>query len=273
MGLTGESPVSLRWESNIMTLCPHEMRNELSSKRIALLLVTDREHLREAIASSVKEESFHLVMCESPEIIEQILARRSIDLVLIDLRFEAMTAMELCLQILRAHTALEVVLISEETTPHEIVTGFACGAADVITGSHLESEVLQARLRRIIKGRVPIKPLATPTEPGLHYGPIALYASRYAAYVDGRSLHLTVREFQVLLYLINNAQRIASRRDLVYACGQHDQDVSDRAIDNLILRLRKKLGRYGSLIVSMRGVGYSMAPLSGADEPDSPADE
>jgi len=87
-------------------------------------------------------------------------------------------------------------------------------------------------------------------------GPLAVDPDLYDAQIAGRPLHLSLRQFHVLHYLMSRPGRVATRRDLAAVCTRHDQDLTDRAIDNLVLRLRKKMGSHGFMIASVRGVGY-----------------
>jgi DNA-binding response OmpR family regulator len=88
---------------------------------------------------------------------------------------------------------------------------------------------------------------------------LVLHPAHYEARLDGKLLSLTARQFHVLTLLASEKGRAVKRRRLAEHIGAHghQEDMSDRAVDNLISRLRKRLGP-GLSIESVRGVGYRL---------------
>lgn len=93
-------------------------------------------------------------------------------------------------------------------------------------------------------------------------GPITVDSQRHEARIDGRALHFTHRELQLLTYLIKRRGRVASQAEISAAVWGHGVDTNTVAVH--IKRLRDKLGdhpRYGKLILTIRGAGYRLAPM------------
>ena len=242
-----------------MLLCESpKSSEERDSDIIQVLVITTNHRLRTEMASKLKYSYFSVTFSESFEDVRTKLLANAFDICIIDMNMTARNAFHICSSIVSATSFVEVVLISYSASPKDIVEGFSCGAADVITGMHLDMDVMAARLRRITRHRRPTSSTRRSHEVVLRHGPILLYPSRYSAFVDNRTIALSVREFRILCYLVANPSRVASRRDIALACVQHEHDLSDRAVDNIMFRLRKKLGEYGALIHSVRGVGYSL---------------
>jgi two-component system phosphate regulon response regulator PhoB len=86
---------------------------------------------------------------------------------------------------------------------------------------------------------------------------------RFSATVDGEEVPLTTTEFRILWTLARGAGRVFSRGELYEACGSHDAGGHQRTIDVHIRAIRKKLGRSGNLVETVRGVGYRLAPPVG----------
>lgn len=83
---------------------------------------------------------------------------------------------------------------------------------------------------------------------------------RFSATVDGVEIPLTTTEFRILWTLARGAGQVFSRSELYEACSSHDAGVHQRTIDVHIRAIRKKLGRSGNLVETVRGVGYRLAP-------------
>jgi two-component system phosphate regulon response regulator PhoB len=83
---------------------------------------------------------------------------------------------------------------------------------------------------------------------------------RFSATVDGQEIPLTTTEFRILWTLARGAGQVFSRSELHEACSSHDAGVHQRTIDVHIRAIRKKLGRAGNLVETVRGVGYRLTP-------------
>jgi DNA-binding response OmpR family regulator len=95
----------------------------------------------------------------------------------------------------------------------------------------------------------------------LRYGPLAVDPTAHLAQTDGRTLELTRTEFAVLNLLVRNAGRAFSRAYLRDAVWGEPSVEGDRSVDNVVLRLRKKLGAVGDAIETVWGVGYRLRRL------------
>ncbi|HTJ45340.1 MAG TPA: response regulator transcription factor [Kofleriaceae bacterium] len=94
----------------------------------------------------------------------------------------------------------------------------------------------------------------------LRYGPVALDADTFTMWVDGEEHTLTMLELAVMRALVRAHGRTLTRDDLLDAAwGDADLEISERAVDNVILRLRRKLSR-PNVIETVRGVGFRLAP-------------
>lgn len=100
----------------------------------------------------------------------------------------------------------------------------------------------------------------------VRWGRLELFPERYAAKLDGKSVSLTVSQFNILNYLLARPGYVVSRRQLSLIGVGHHLEKDDRAIDSLLSRVRKQLGEYGWRIQSVRGVGYRWNDQATPDE-------
>ena len=130
----------------------------------------------------------------------------------------------------------------------------AAGFDDFVTGE-ISVRELAARVRALARR------IATPVQPtkgGLSFGNLVFDGVRYQVWVSGRSVRLTRTQLAVMRALIAAKGRPLTRRQILDAAWEEDLDVGERAVDNVILRLRRKLGE-PNLIVTVRGVGFRLA--------------
>ena len=99
-----------------------------------------------------------------------------------------------------------------------------------------------------------IAPVATP--PVIQIGAINIELGTKSVTINGQSLPLTKKEFEILSLMAQNPGRIFSREDILNRVWQNDGYVLERTVDVHITRLRKKLGEYGKIIVNRSGYGY-----------------
>jgi DNA-binding response OmpR family regulator len=116
---------------------------------------------------------------------------------------------------------------------------------------------VRAMLRRVdLEGRRQ----GAATGDQVHAGPLVVDSTSRIATLDGKAMHLTRKEFELLHVLVSNPGRAFSREFLVERIWGSDFDGFDRAVDTHVTRLRRKLGPLGERIVTVWGVGYRFMP-------------
>jgi two-component system, OmpR family, response regulator CpxR len=142
-------------------------------------------------------------------------------------------------------------MLTARTTQADRVAGLDAGADDYLPKPFGTAE-LMARIRAVLRriGRVPKEAEV------LEAGGIRLIPSAREVLSDGASVPLTTVEYDILEFLAHAAGRIVSRDELTAALYQRRATKFDRSLDMHICNLRKKLGRNGDLIRTVRGVGY-----------------
>jgi two-component system phosphate regulon response regulator PhoB len=133
----------------------------------------------------------------------------------------------------------------------DIVTGLELGADDYIT-KPFSGKVLVARVRRILRRMV----TAADDKAVLKVQDLTIDPSRREVLIEGKPVQLTFTEFNILHILAKRPGLVFTRYQIVDAIRGSDYLVTDRAVDVQIVSLRKKLGRYGEYIETVRGVGY-----------------
>ena len=179
------------------------------------------------------------------------------DLVVLDLMLPDVSGSEICREI-RADRALSdvpVVMLTARAEEVDRVVGFELGADDYVTKPFSPRELV-LRLRAVLRRRRPESAQAAEATPVLSHGPLHLDVERHRCSVAGETVELTAKEFGLLAALMSRPGRVLSREQLLEEVWGSEISVTLRTIDTHLKRLREKLGEAGSLVETVRGVGY-----------------
>jgi len=184
---------------------------------------------------------------------------RTPDLIVLDLNLPVLSGLEVC-RILRARAStarVPIIMLTARTSESDRVTGLDVGADDYITKPFSLRE-LAARVRAVLRrGHVVSGNGDSKTEAFVYRGKhLVADFDAVAVSVDGESVRLTRREFELLRYLVENKNRVLSRDRLLERVWGYDRLVETRSVDVHVGRLRGKLGAAGRQIETVVGLGY-----------------
>ena len=185
------------------------------------------------------------------------------DLVLLDIMLPEIDGLEV-LRRLREDPAtkfLPVMMLTAKGTEFDKVSGLDAGADDYLAKPFGMMELVsrvRALLRRVGDWLTP-----SDNEGALVVGPISVILSSRFASCEGKELELTMREFDLLAYLMQNAGEVFSRDALLKNVWGWDFSGGSRTVDMHVLTLRQKLGNHADMIETIRGVGYRLVKDAG----------
>jgi DNA-binding response OmpR family regulator len=188
----------------------------------------------------------------------RIIAADAPDLVILDLNLPVLSGDEICRMLRqRPETAhIPVIMLTARTSESDRVAGLDLGADDYVTKPFSLRE-LGARVRAILRRRGRGDDTPQP----------AVYRGRHLTAdfdavdiaVDGASVRLTRREYELLKFLVENRNRVLSRERLLERVWGYNQFIETRSVDVHVGRLRAKLGTAGEQIETVIGLGYRFA--------------
>ena len=222
------------------------------SEQHKILVVDDEADLREILQFNLESEGYIVDTAESAEQALRILTPEH-ELILLDVMMDGMSGFKMAEKLRKdLHNETPIMFLTAKDTENDMLTGFNLGGDDYISKPFSIKEVA-ARVKAILK-RAGNAPVATP--PVIQIGAINIELGTKSVTINGQSLPLTKKEFEILSLMAQNPGRIFSREDILNRVWQNDGYVLERTVDVHITRLRKKLGEYGKIIVNRSGYGY-----------------
>ena len=223
-----------------------------------ILVVEDEPDIRKLVQYNLTQERFNVLEAEDGEQALKLLQHEKPSLVILDLMLPGLSGMELCkLLRQRSDTAkLPILMLTAKAGEADRIVGLEMGADDYLAKPFSPREMV-ARVRAILR-RSEAKP-DTEAPPSYEKGPLKIDFSTYEIFVRSRSVKLTLKEFELLRFLVQNPNRVLNRDQLLDRVWGGDTFVTPRTVDVHIRRLRKaveKDDRKPKWILTVRGVGY-----------------
>lgn len=217
--------------------------------------VEDEENIRELVSYALRSQNFDVAAFADGEAFWQGLTEKKPDLVLLDIMLPGESGTDI-LQRLRQQSEykqLPVIMLTARTSEYDIVKGLDGGADDYVCKPFGIVELI-SRIRAVLRRSVPKQ-----REEDIYtYGPVRLDLKKHVVTVDGTPCHLTVKEFDLLRYLLVNTGIVLKREQIMEAVWGFTYEGESRTIDMHIKSLRQKLGHGGQIIRTVRGVGYAI---------------
>ena len=173
-----------------------------------------------------------------------------ISLAVIDIMMPEIDGWELTRRI-RKNSDIPIIMLSARAEEFDLLEGFDSGIDEYVT-KPFSPAVLVKRIEALLKRSSGAKAPVSSEKSG-----VLINNDAFTAFIDGKPLELTLKEFELLSYLKENSGRVLTREQLLNAIWGYDYMGDTRTVDSHIARLRTKLGDYGvSHLKTIYGMGY-----------------
>lgn len=214
--------------------------------------VEDERNIRELIVYTLSASGFQAKGFVSGKELFDALASERPELILLDIMLPGEDGMKI-LKKLKAssHTKeIPVIMVTAKGAEYDKVMGLDCGADDYIVKPFGMMEFV-ARVKALLR-----RTSQTSSGRKLGIGELEMDVEKYEVKVGSAVVALTLKEFQLLRYLLENQGIVLTRDQLLGHIWGYDFDGETRTVDVHVRTLRQKLGDYGEVIETVRGVGY-----------------
>ncbi|WP_047375743.1 response regulator transcription factor [Exiguobacterium sp. ZOR0005] len=219
-----------------------------------VLIVEDDEHILRLLDETLRQAGHSTTLTTDPTVAEKLFTERPTDAAVVDVLLPGMDGRELCRR-LKSMLDVPVILLTALGEWDDKRSGFEHGADDYMTKPFIPDELL-FRLQAVAKR------YERTAQTIVQAGPLTLDLREYRLNVDGETIHLPKREFELLYQLAAFPSRVYSRDELIENVWGIDFDGDDRTIDVHIKRLRSRLQSEQVVIRTVRGVGYALEVMT-----------
>ncbi len=238
-----------------------------------LLVVDDHRDIRDGLARYLRRHGFRVSTAADAAEARRELARHAIDLVVLDIMLPGEDGFALC-RALRARDGPPVVFLSALGEETDRIVGLELGADDYVPKPFNPRELL-ARIRAVLRRAHALPPARRLVGGRFRFTPWQFDAARgELVHDDGRVVTLSTAETRLLAALVRHAGVVLTREELSDIARGREPGPFDRSIDNLVSRLRRKLGddaRRPRFVRTERTGGYVfIAPVEAIPCPSSP---
>jgi DNA-binding response OmpR family regulator len=228
-------------------------------KSTNVLVVEDEVDVRNLMMLHLEREGYNATGVEDSEKALQLIQQSEshFDLLVLDWMLPGLSGLELCK---RLSGRVPILMVTARADSSDIVLGLEMGADDYLT-KPFQISVFNARVRAILR-RVKHSKSGILTKK-FELDNLTVDVEHYKTTCSGVEVNLTPSEFKALVALLRNRGVILSRSRLIEMIQGEGITVTERAIDTMIFGLRKNLGLCGTVIETVRGIGYR---IRGEDE-------
>ncbi|MGC4890356.1 response regulator [Micromonospora sp. NBC_01392] len=224
-----------------------------------VLVVEDEESFSDALSYMLRKEGFEVSVAATGTSALTEFDRTGADIVLLDLMLPEMSGTEVCRQ-LRQRSHVPIIMVTARDSEIDKVVGLEIGADDYVTKPYSPRELV-ARIRAVLRRQS--TEASESGAPTLAAGPVRMDIERHVVTVEGASVQLPLKEFELLELLLRNAGRVLTRGQLIDRVWGADYVGDTKTLDVHVKRLRSKIEPEPSApryIVTVRGLGYKFEP-------------
>lgn len=219
-----------------------------------VFVVDDEENIRLLISKYLQKEGFTVEAFATVEELPGRLQNGYPDMFILDIMLPGQNGLEFCRE-LRKHSGVPIIFISARRKALDRITGLEIGGDDYLSKPFSPGELI-ARVRSVLRRTMSSPDLKS----YLQVDNLKLISGDRLILINDQEFSVTTKEYELLALLIQNPQRTFNRQELLDRIWGFDYFGSDRAVDDLVKRLRKKLKESGSQtnIQTIWGYGYRL---------------
>ena len=217
---------------------------------LKILLVDDESRMRKLVSDFLTKKNFQVLEAgDGEEAIDIFYAEKDVALIILDVMMPKMDGWEVCREI-RKNSKVPIIMLTARGDERDELLGFELGVDEYIS-KPFSPKILVARVEAILR-----RTGQGNTEDTLSAGGIVIDKAAHIATVDGKTMDLSFKEFELLTYFLENQGIALSREKILNSVWNYDYFGDARTIDTHVKKLRSKMGDKGEYIKTVWGMGY-----------------
>ncbi len=214
-----------------------------------ILVVDDESRMRKLVHDFLAKSNYEVIEAENgEEAVVIFFEQKDIELIILDVMMPKMDGWQVCKEI-RQYSTVPIIMLTAKSDERDELLGFELGVDEYIS-KPFSPKILVARVEAILRRAGTVASETT------EIGGIVLDKSAHQVSIDDRPLDLSVKEFELLSYFIDNKGVALSRERILNNVWNYDYFGDARTIDTHVKKLRSKMGDKGDYIKTIWGMGY-----------------
>lgn len=220
-----------------------------------VLVVEDEPSIADILQITLRFHGFTVLCAATGGRAVELAREHRPDLVLLDVMLPDGNGWHVCRRLREEYEDMAVIFLTARDAPSDVVSGLALGGDDYITKPFNVDEVL-ARIRAVLRRTSSVGERQRSV---LRHGDLEMDEATFSVRRAGQDVDLTPTEYNLLRYLLRNADRVVTKDQILQHVWSFDCSIESTVVETYISYLRRKLDRFGPpLIVTRRGVGYGL---------------
>ena len=217
---------------------------------LKILVVDDESRMRKLVKDFLTKKGFTVIEAgDGEEAVDKFFEVKDIALIILDVMMPKMDGWQVCREI-RQYSKVPIIMLTAKSDEKDELQGFDLGVDEYIT-KPFSPKILVARVEAILR-----RSNALAADDTLEAGGIELNKAAHDVLIDGKSVELSYKEFELLAYFMSNQGVALSRERILNNVWNYDYFGDARTIDTHVKKLRSKLGTKGEYIKTIWGMGY-----------------
>lgn len=217
---------------------------------LKILVVDDESRMRKLVKDFLTKKNFQVLeACDGEEAMDIFYEEKDIALIILDVMMPKMDGWEVCREI-RKNSKVPIIMLTARSDERDELLGFDLGVDEYIS-KPFSPKILVARVEAILR-----RTGQGSAEDVLSAGGIVIDKAAHLATVDGKTMDLSFKEFELLTYFLENEGIALSREKILNSVWNYDYFGDARTIDTHVKKLRSKMGDKGEYIKTVWGMGY-----------------
>ena len=217
---------------------------------LKILVVDDESRMRKLVKDFLTKKGFTVIEAgDGEEAVDKFFEVKDIALIILDVMMPKMDGWQVCREI-RQYSKVPIIMLTAKSDEKDELQGFDLGVDEYIT-KPFSPKILVARVEAILR-----RSNALATDDTMEAGGIELNKAAHEVLIDGKSVELSYKEFELLAYFMANQGVALSRERILNNVWNYDYFGDARTIDTHVKKLRSKLGAKGEYIKTIWGMGY-----------------
>lgn len=221
-------------------------------ERLKILVVDDESRMRKLVRDFLVKAGYDVVEAgDGEEALDIFFQQKDIALVVLDVMMPKLDGWQVCRE-LRDYSKVPVIMLTARGDEQDELKGFRLGVDEYVS-KPFSPKILVARIEAILR-----RTSQTPEEQNLNCGGIEVDRAAHRVLIDGKEIELSVKEFELLTYFVENRGVALSREKILNHVWNYDYFGDARTIDTHVKKLRSKMGEKGEMIKTIWGMGYKL---------------